>query len=116
MNDYEETRENLQLSHEHLLNRLPTLATTLLESLRKEPDAADSEKPSSLIEQIRKEFLESLLESSKTLTSQEKSQTDPTNQTTPSISATPDSIENTDSLSSTQEAPQSAIHHQTTNI
>ncbi len=56
-----EAQEQSQLDPETLVSRLPKLATTLLQSLKDESDSTDSSP--SILKQIQKVFLDSLLES-----------------------------------------------------
>jgi len=63
LNKLRETQERIQLDPEQLATRLPTLVTTLIKSLENHPDSTDS--PPTILEQIRKTFVESLLKSTK---------------------------------------------------
>ncbi|WP_454063279.1 hypothetical protein [Candidatus Nitrospira salsa] len=56
-----EAQEHAQVDPEQLGNRLPTLVTTLIQSLKYDPDENIDTAPS-MLEQIQKKFLESLLE------------------------------------------------------
>ncbi|GJL53467.1 MAG: hypothetical protein NPIRA02_05990 [Nitrospirales bacterium] len=56
----QKVRENVQISPEQLRNQFPTIVTTLLTSLADNPEPTNS--PPTLVEQLQKQFLESLLE------------------------------------------------------
>ena len=98
-----ETREKLQLDPERLLHRLPILATTLIESLRKNTESSDLEPPTSLLEQIRKEFSDSLSQlTSSSQSSHEELQPESIRQTDPILSPSPGLTENPTELSPLQ--------------
>ena len=63
LNRLRETQDRFRIDQEQLLTRLPRLATTLLQTLKEDSEAQDSDEPLSILEQIRKEFIDSLLAS-----------------------------------------------------
>ncbi len=64
------TQEQLQINPDTLAKRLPTLLSTLVDSLDK-PNSQE-ETPQSLLDQIRDEFLKSLLQTTQNLTTEEE--------------------------------------------
>ncbi|MGB0910663.1 MAG: hypothetical protein ACPGYT_09890 [Nitrospirales bacterium] len=103
-----DTQEQFKINPEKLVNRLPTLATTLMSSLEDDDESTDSAP--SIFKQIQQEFLESLLQSTQTIQPSQDSNETPTDSTNTAERVPPINPEKQPNASSPQvEAPQISI-------
>ncbi|GJL51815.1 MAG: hypothetical protein NPIRA01_30420 [Nitrospirales bacterium] len=96
-----EAQEHAQIDPEQLGNRLPTLVTTLIQSLKNDPENTDSAP--SILEQIKKTFLESLLEFTENFNDRYPANETLTDQSSPLPPASPLNHEETHGPSLVQE-------------